>query len=98
MEEMKERITLEEKRNKTKGILKIMEPCHHVLEVAFPVKRDDGTYEMIHGYRAQHSSHRTPTKGGEYMACTCCWMETDSTVYTHTHTHSMKVIIRKTRH
>lgn len=66
VEEMKERMTLEEKRNKTTGILKIMEPCHHVLEVAFPVKRDDGTYEMISGYRAQHSLHRTPTKGGEY--------------------------------
>ncbi|KAG7165847.1 Glutamate dehydrogenase-like 2 [Homarus americanus] len=69
VEEMKDRITLEEKRNKTKGILKIMEPCHHVLEVAFPVKRDDGTYEMISGYRAQHSLHRTPTKGGEYPYC-----------------------------
>lgn len=70
VEEMKERIPLEEKRNKTRGILKIMEPCHHVLEVAFPVKRDNGTYEMIHGYRAQHSLHRTPTKGGEYPCVT----------------------------
>uniref|UniRef100_A0A0U1YX92 glutamate dehydrogenase [NAD(P)(+)] n=1 Tax=Helice tientsinensis TaxID=72983 RepID=A0A0U1YX92_9EUCA len=64
VDEMKERISLEEKWNKTGGILKIMEPCHHVLEVAFPVKRDYGTYEMLHGYRAQHSLHRTPTKGG----------------------------------
>ncbi|XP_063887067.1 glutamate dehydrogenase, mitochondrial-like isoform X4 [Scylla paramamosain] len=72
VEEMKERITLEEKRNKTKGILKIMEPCHHVLEVAFPVKRDDGTYEMIHGYRAQHSLHRTPTKGGIRYSMDVC--------------------------
>ncbi|KAG0718917.1 Glutamate dehydrogenase, mitochondrial [Chionoecetes opilio] len=71
VEEMKERITLEEKRNKTKGILKIMEPCHHVLEVNFPVKRDDGTYEMIHGYRAQHSLHRTPTKGANERRG--CW-------------------------
>ncbi|XP_050688560.1 glutamate dehydrogenase, mitochondrial-like isoform X3 [Eriocheir sinensis] len=72
VEEMKERITLEEKRNKTKGILKIMEPCHHVLEVAFPVKRDDGTYEMVHGYRAQHSLHRTPTKGGIRYSMDVC--------------------------
>ncbi|XP_069168569.1 glutamate dehydrogenase, mitochondrial isoform X4 [Procambarus clarkii] len=72
VEEMKDRITLEEKRNKTKGILKIMEPCHHVLEVAFPVKRDNGTYEMISGYRAQHSLHRTPTKGGIRYSLDVC--------------------------
>ncbi|XP_047472683.1 glutamate dehydrogenase, mitochondrial-like isoform X3 [Penaeus chinensis] len=72
VEEMKERIPLEEKRNKTRGILNIMEPCHHVLEVAFPVKRDNGTYEMIHGYRAQHSLHRTPTKGGIRYSLDVC--------------------------
>ena len=65
VEENKERISFEDKRHKTKGILQIMEPCHHVLEVAFPVKRDNGSYEMIRGYRAQHSLHRTPTKGGK---------------------------------
>ena len=65
IEEMKDRISLQDKRNRTSGILKIMEPCHHVLEVAFPLKRDDGKFEMIQGWRAQHSLHRTPTKGGE---------------------------------
>jgi len=58
------RISDEEKRNKVHGILAIMEPCSHVLEVSFPLQRDDGTYEMITGYRAQHSHHRTPCKGG----------------------------------
>ncbi|XP_066954535.1 glutamate dehydrogenase, mitochondrial isoform X1 [Macrobrachium rosenbergii] len=72
VEEMKERMSLEEKRSKTKGILRIMEPCHHVLEVAFPVKRDNGHYEMIHGYRAQHSLHRTPTKGGIRYSMDVC--------------------------
>jgi len=56
--------TIEEKREKTSGILRMLEPCHHVLEVAFPIKRDSGKYEMITAYRAQHSNHRTPTKGG----------------------------------
>lgn len=60
----KMRISEEEKRNKVHGILAIMEPCSHVLEVSFPLQRDDGTYEMITGYRAQHSHHRTPCKGG----------------------------------
>lgn len=48
----------EEKVKKAHGILKIIEPCAHVLEVNFPLLRDDGNYEMITGYRAQHSHHR----------------------------------------
>ena len=60
----KMRISEEEKRKKVHGILSIIEPCSHVLEVNFPLLRDDGTYEMIRGYRAQHSHHRTPCKGG----------------------------------
>src|SRR5512141_356855 len=30
----------------------------------FPWKRDDGSIEVINGWRAQHSVHRLPTKGG----------------------------------
>jgi len=58
------RISDEEKRKKVHGILKIIEPCAHVLEVTIPLQRDDGSFEMITGYRAQHSHHRTPCKGG----------------------------------
>jgi len=72
IEEMKDRISLQDKRNRTSGILKIMEPCHHVLEVAFPLKRDDGKFEMIQGWRAQHSLHRTPTKGGIRYSMDVC--------------------------
>jgi len=72
IEEMKDRISLQDKRNRTSGILKIMEPCHHVLEVAFPLKKDDGSFEMIQGWRAQHSLHRTPTKGGIRYSLDVC--------------------------
>lgn len=60
------RMSTEEKRKKVKGLLNIIQPCHHVLEVSFPLKRDNGDYEMIRGYRAQHSHHRLPCKGGKY--------------------------------
>uniref|UniRef100_A0A1B6CCS9 glutamate dehydrogenase [NAD(P)(+)] n=1 Tax=Clastoptera arizonana TaxID=38151 RepID=A0A1B6CCS9_9HEMI len=64
VEDMKGKMSIEDKRKKVKGILIGMQPCDHILEISFPVRRDSGNYEMIQGYRAQHSTHRTPTKGG----------------------------------
>ena len=58
------RIAREKKEAKCHGILRLIEPCAHVLEVNFPLQRDNGTFEMITGYRAQHSHHRSPCKGG----------------------------------
>lgn len=52
-------------RKKAKGILQMMSSCNGMLEVNFPIKLDNGEFEMIHGYRAQHSLHRVPTKGGK---------------------------------
>ena len=60
----RERTNIEAKKRKVHGILRIIEPCAHVLEVNFPLLRDDGSYEMITGFRAQHSHHRSPCKGG----------------------------------
>lgn len=58
------RVTIEDRKKKVKGILMLMEPCDHILETTFPLRRDSGDYEMITGYRAQHSTHRIPCKGG----------------------------------
>ncbi|XP_048842585.1 glutamate dehydrogenase, mitochondrial [Brienomyrus brachyistius] len=64
VEDLKSRETPEQKRHRVRGILRIIKPCNHVLSVSFPIKRDNGEWEVIEGYRAQHSQHRTPCKGG----------------------------------
>lgn len=61
------RMSLEERKKKVTGILMLMEQCDHILETSFPLRRDSGDYEIITGYRAQHSTHRTPCKGGLYI-------------------------------
>uniref|UniRef100_A0A668SR05 Glutamate dehydrogenase n=1 Tax=Oreochromis aureus TaxID=47969 RepID=A0A668SR05_OREAU len=63
VEDLKTRETAEQKRSRVRGILRIIKPCNHVLSVSFPIKRDSGEWEVIEGYRAQHSQHRTPCKG-----------------------------------
>jgi len=46
------------------GILAQIRACNHVYRIAFPIKRDDGSVEVINGWRAEHSQHKLPTKGG----------------------------------
>ncbi len=46
------------------GILEQIKACNAVYKMKFPIKRDDGSIEVIEAYRAQHSHHKTPCKGG----------------------------------
>jgi glutamate dehydrogenase (NAD(P)+) len=46
------------------GILQQIKACNSVYRMRFPIKRDDGTIEVIEAYRVQHSHHKTPCKGG----------------------------------
>ncbi len=45
-------------------LLAHIKACNAVYQVTFPLRRDDGTIEVIHAWRAEHSHHRMPTKGG----------------------------------
>lgn len=47
-----------------KGILSQIKMCNTVYHVSFPLRRDDGTVEVIEGWRVEHSHHKMPTKGG----------------------------------
>jgi glutamate dehydrogenase (NAD(P)+) len=46
------------------GILEQIKACNSVLQIRFPLKRDDGSIEVIEAYRVQHSHHKAPCKGG----------------------------------
>jgi glutamate dehydrogenase (NAD(P)+) len=46
------------------GILEQIKACNSVYQMRFPLKRDDGTVEVIEAYRVQHSQHKSPCKGG----------------------------------
>lgn len=64
--------TKEQKAHKIRGIIASMKPCNHILQVNFPIKRDDGSFVQIQGFRAQHSQHRLPTKGGMRYSIHVC--------------------------
>ena len=46
------------------GLLQQMRDCNAVYHLRFPVEMDNGDVEVIEAYRAEHSYHRMPTKGG----------------------------------
>jgi glutamate dehydrogenase (NAD(P)+) len=46
------------------GLLEQIRACNTVLHASFPLERDDGTVKVIHSWRAQHSTHKLPVKGG----------------------------------
>lgn len=45
-------------------LLHQIKSCNCVYKVDFPLKRDDGSIEVVHAWRAEHSQHKLPTKGG----------------------------------
>ncbi|KAI9274585.1 hypothetical protein BDA99DRAFT_458195 [Phascolomyces articulosus] len=50
--------------NVSKGTLGHIRAVDSMIRVTFPIELDNGETEVIEGYRAQHSRHRLPVKGG----------------------------------
>jgi glutamate dehydrogenase (NAD(P)+) len=46
------------------GLLQQIKTCNSVYRISFPLRRDDGSMQVIHAWRAEHSHHKTPAKGG----------------------------------
>lgn len=46
------------------GLLCQIKECDSEYYISFPLKKDDGSIEVIHAWRAEHSHHRLPCKGG----------------------------------
>ena len=46
------------------ALLEQIKTCNSVYYFTFPLIRDDGTLETIEAWRAEHSHHKLPTKGG----------------------------------
>ncbi|MGH7450665.1 MAG: Glu/Leu/Phe/Val family dehydrogenase [bacterium] len=46
------------------GLLDQIKICNSVYHITFPLKKDDGSIETIHAWRAEHSHHKLPVKGG----------------------------------
>ncbi len=45
-------------------LLALIRTCTSVYHFTFPLQRADGSIEVIHAWRAEHSHHKLPTKGG----------------------------------
>ena len=59
------KLSKDEKLSIVRGTLGIIKPCNTVLGMSFPIKRDNGKFVTVEAWRAQHSHHRTPCKGGK---------------------------------
>ncbi|MEE4273588.1 MAG: Glu/Leu/Phe/Val dehydrogenase [Thermoanaerobaculales bacterium] len=46
------------------GLLEQIKSVNSVIHFTFPLIRDNGALEVIHAWRAEHSQHKLPTKGG----------------------------------
>src|SRR5262245_20592655 len=50
--------------NHLPGLLEQIKICNSIYQFHFPVRREDGSFEVIEAWRAEHSHHKLPVKGG----------------------------------
>lgn len=58
------------------GLSEQIKACNNVIEVQFPVRMDNGAFRTFRGWRAVHSDHRVPAKGGIRYAISVNYDET----------------------
>lgn len=58
------RLTNEQRSARVNFILKLIGVSNCCLEVNFPISKKDGSFELLQGFRAHHTVHRLPVKGG----------------------------------
>src|SRR5687767_8744728 len=46
------------------GLLNQIKTCNSIYRFNFPFRKSDGTIDVIHAWRVEHSHHKMPTKGG----------------------------------
>lgn len=46
------------------GLLNQIKQCNSVYHISFPIEREDETVQVLKGWRALHSAHKLPSKGG----------------------------------
>lgn len=46
------------------GLLEQIKACNSVYRFQFPIRKEGGGYEVIEAWRAEHSHHKLPVKGG----------------------------------
>ena len=46
------------------GLLDQIKACNALYRFEFPLRRSDGTIAIVAAWRAEHSYHKLPTKGG----------------------------------
>lgn len=64
------KLTVEQRKKKVTGILSQLERCEAILELNFPLKRENGCYEIINALRTKHIAHLLPITGGVRYALT----------------------------
>lgn len=65
-------LSMDEKVARVEGILNDLKQVDFCLETNFEIRKDDNSFETITAFRAQHSQHKLPTKGGIRYSLDVC--------------------------